>query len=202
MGWYRNLKISAKLIIGFLVVAVITGFIGLVGIISLSKISDNAEVLYANATEPMAQLSEVLELYLEIRVELRNLVLIEDDAETLKERINGINSRIEEIVAIMAECEKTAYEDSTRQMFDTFDSSVEDFVVIMNQVIDLVQDGNIAEAKIVLFDETMAKIATTVQDVIESLVDNKVSGGKSQYDTIVSTSENSKLMMLVFLFLV
>ena len=46
MTWYRNLKISVKLIIGFLIVAVIAGVIGITGIFSLNDVSDNAKYLY------------------------------------------------------------------------------------------------------------------------------------------------------------
>ncbi len=36
MGWFKNLKISNKMIIGFLIVAVIAAIVGVVGIINIS----------------------------------------------------------------------------------------------------------------------------------------------------------------------
>jgi len=53
MKWYRNLKMSLKLIIGFLVVAIIAGTIGIVGIISLSRVSDNSKNIYEYVAEPI-----------------------------------------------------------------------------------------------------------------------------------------------------
>lgn len=89
MNWYRNLKISAKLIIGFLFVAVLAGIIGITGVLSLNDVSDNADYLYSYATVPIRQVSGALNLYQENRVETRNLLLIESKAE-IEQRINDI----------------------------------------------------------------------------------------------------------------
>ena len=46
MKWFLNLKISMKLIVGFLVVALIAAIVGVVGIINISSISDGAKSMY------------------------------------------------------------------------------------------------------------------------------------------------------------
>lgn len=94
MKWYRDLKISVKLIIGFLIVAMMTGITGIMGMFNLDNISDNAEYLYSYATEPIRQVSSALNLYHENRVEVRNLLLLESDSE-IKERIAEIRENRE-----------------------------------------------------------------------------------------------------------
>lgn len=89
MNWYRNLKILVKLVVGFLIVAIIAGVIGIVGVLSLNNVSDDAKILYEKAAAPMVDLSEVLEQYQEMRIELRNLIIIDSNEE--------INNRIETI---------------------------------------------------------------------------------------------------------
>jgi methyl-accepting chemotaxis protein len=46
MIWFKNLKISQKLITGFLVVAIIAAIVGVVGIINLLNIKDADTKLY------------------------------------------------------------------------------------------------------------------------------------------------------------
>jgi methyl-accepting chemotaxis protein len=48
MNWFKNLKISAKLIVGFLAVAVIAAVVGVVGIINLTTLSNADRMMYQN----------------------------------------------------------------------------------------------------------------------------------------------------------
>ncbi len=46
MNWYKNMPIATKLIIGFLVVAVLAAVIGVIGIINLTRINSSSTLLY------------------------------------------------------------------------------------------------------------------------------------------------------------
>ena len=129
MTWYRNLKISVKLIIGFLIVAVIAGVIGITGIFSLNDVSDNAKYLYEYATEPIRKVSSALSLYHENRVELRNLLLIESDEE-VDERINDINERANKIQELLSEYEKTIKTETGRGYYEEFVSAYDTYLPI------------------------------------------------------------------------
>lgn len=48
MAWFKDLKISKKMIIGFLVVAIIAGIVGGVGIINLLNMKKADTSLYEN----------------------------------------------------------------------------------------------------------------------------------------------------------
>jgi methyl-accepting chemotaxis protein len=50
MNWFYNLKISAKLIIGFLLVAIIAGIVGIVGLVNINNISEADALLYEENT--------------------------------------------------------------------------------------------------------------------------------------------------------
>jgi len=195
MNWYRNLKILVKLVVGFLIVAIIAGVIGIVGVLSLNNVSDDAKILYEKAAAPMVDLSEVLEQYQEMRIELRNLIII-DSNEEINNRIETIRKKIDSIKAMMAESKKTAVEEATKELYNNFDSELENYIVISDNIIEQVQLGNKDKAGQILLDEAMVNVATSVQDTIEGLVDKKANGAKSQYDTIVNTSRNANITMI------
>lgn len=199
MRFYKNLKISAKLIIGFLCVAVIAGVIGVVGIISLNKVGDDAKLLYVNATEPMVPLAEALNLYQQNRVELRNLVLIKNDT-ALHERVNTIRSNADQIAEIMNEAAKTSVEAVTVEMFNNFNDAYSKYLVNVELVIGQVLQGDLEAASESLLDQTMGESATMVQNLIESLLNKKVAGGNSQYNKILDTSKTTKITMITLSF--
>lgn len=194
MNWYRNLKISAKLIIGFLFVAVLAGIIGITGVLSLNDVSDNADYLYSYATVPIRQVSGALNLYQENRVETRNLLLIESKAE-IEQRINDIAERSEEIKEILTEYEKTIATETGRGYYENFVTAYETYLPILNEVIELVQDGKKDEAAAVLLGDGMTNAAAAVQDGLQGLIDTRAKNGAKQYDNIINTSMRVKVTM-------
>lgn len=54
MKWFKNFKIETKLIIGFLLVAVIALIVGIVGLTSMYKINDGSDLLFRHDTLGLA----------------------------------------------------------------------------------------------------------------------------------------------------
>ena len=198
MNWYRNLKISLKLIIGFLIVAVLAGTIGIVGLISLDSIGDNAQYLYEYATEPIRQVSRALSLFEENRVETRNLLFIESDKE-LRESIDGIRARVDEIESIMDEYQKTIKTETGRAYYQEFVTAYNTYLPILDEIIELVQDDRKEEAYAVLFGNDMANAAQAVQDGLQGLIDTRSKNGKLEYENRISVSMRTKITMVVLL---
>jgi methyl-accepting chemotaxis protein len=50
MGFFNNLKISAKLLTGFIIVALIAGVVGVIGLVNLNNIAKEDTLLYEENT--------------------------------------------------------------------------------------------------------------------------------------------------------
>jgi len=196
MRFYKNLKISLKLIVGFLIVALISALIGVIGIISLNAIGSNAQYLYHYATEPIRKVSSALSLYQENRVETRNLLLL-DSAQDIKERIDDINERAAEIQSIMDEYQKTIATDTGRAYFQEYVTAYDAYLPILNEIIALVQQGRKDEAYAVLMGDGMTTAAKNVQDAIQGLIDTRAKNGGKEYDNIVNVSHRTRLTMII-----
>jgi len=196
MNWYRNLKISVKLIVGFLIVAFLAGIIGIVGVFSLDDVSDNAQYLYEYATEPIRQVSSALSLYHENRVEIRNLLFLESEKD-IKERIDEISERAGEIQAILSEYEKTIATSTGRGYYDEFVAAYNAYLPILDEIIELVQKGRKEEAAAVLFGDGMTTAAKNVQTGLQGLIDTRAKNGKSQYENVITVSTRTKITMIV-----
>lgn len=196
MKLYRNMKISLKLIVGFLIVAIISALIEVLGIISLNTIGDNAQYLYNYATEPIRWVSNALSLYHENRVEARNLLLI-DSEHDIEERIDRINERAAEIQNILSDYEKTIATDTGRAYYQEFVTAYDAYLPILNEILSLVQEGRKEEARAVMMGDAMTKAAQNVQSGLEGLISTRAKNGGQQYENIVNTSRNTRMTMIV-----
>jgi methyl-accepting chemotaxis protein len=84
MGWYKNLKIGAKLITAFLILAVIAGVIGVVGILNIDIINSNSQRLYDKNTVGLSYCSDASTFYQRMRFNALDLATTGDDAERTK----------------------------------------------------------------------------------------------------------------------
>ena len=82
--YFNDVKISTKILIGFLIVTIIAAIIGCVGIVGMSKISSADESLYQQQTKPLVYISKMIETVQSMRVEVRNSIIYSSDYNAKK----------------------------------------------------------------------------------------------------------------------
>lgn len=80
-AWYRNLKISIKITISFLLVAVIAGAIGIIGIVGLDSVGGSYAVAYTDSVVALSSLEKVSGSFQEMRQDLLEMVLVESQGD-------------------------------------------------------------------------------------------------------------------------
>jgi len=78
MKWFYNMKLGAKLIISFIIVAIISGVVGVIAISNITKINENDDVLYYNMTVPLYEVAEMARLFQRTRVSGRDMILFNE----------------------------------------------------------------------------------------------------------------------------
>ncbi|MDF2596206.1 MAG: methyl-accepting chemotaxis sensory transducer, partial [Clostridia bacterium] len=98
MRWFYNMKIGAKLITSFLLVALIAGLVGFVGVYNLNKTDKNYSELYTNFGIALGDIAEVSISYQRSRVALRELLLDKEVANrnNYEAKIDGYGKQIQE----------------------------------------------------------------------------------------------------------
>jgi len=71
----KNLKVRVKLIISFLIVAVLAVAVGTVGIFGMQQIRDSGFYMYRSIVRPMPHLSFVEQTLLKVRIHVREMVI-------------------------------------------------------------------------------------------------------------------------------
>lgn len=79
--WYNNLKISSKLLISFLIVALIAGAIGVIGIVSLNSVGGSYAVAYTDSVIALASMEKVSGSFQEMRQDLLEMLLVDSKGD-------------------------------------------------------------------------------------------------------------------------
>jgi len=150
MKWFLNLKMGAKIILSFLVIAIIAGTIGYVGIINIQTIDDADTKLYEKITVPLGQLEAIATAFLRQRVNIRDIFLHEGDIYKINDYENRIKERDNEVRANAAAYEKLLFSDEGKKLFNEFTSSYNSFYDNLKEMIFLIKQGKTDEAKVIL----------------------------------------------------
>jgi len=117
MGWYKNLKISKKLILGFLFVAIIAAIVGVVGVVSITRINNADHLLFEENVIGLQYSGAAATDFQRVRFNSTKLSI----AETKSEK-DSYMAKIEEqcgaVDAALVSYEKTISTDEGRVLYD------------------------------------------------------------------------------------
>ena len=163
MKWFYNMKIAAKLITGFILVALIAGIIGVVGIINIREIDNNDTILYERNTVPISQLGKISELYQMQRIALYDIILL-PNVEDKKKEVENINGKDIEIEKLYTEYEKLINDDNEKALFDAYMKALDNYLPYREKVIELALAGNNAQAILEIQSQDIDDARMAVQD--------------------------------------
>lgn len=198
MKWFKNFKISSKLIMGFIMVAIIAGIIGVYGTLTIRNINELDTQMYEINTAPMPELGKIAIGYYKQRINLRNLYMIkeEDQRQTIIDSFDDEKAVIEQSMAAF----ETSIRDTTvRENFDKLSKSLEDFNGLREDIIDQVQAGNMDKVYELVMGERGSKIADEVQQCVDTLFQFKANQAKTASESNDQSAQNSTLTMMTII---
>jgi len=133
MKWYYDLKISTKLLTGFMLVAAIAGIVGWVGLSELHNIGDADTMLYEKATVPITDLDNMSNAFLNVRVNARDLIYAttQSDKEKFSAKIDELFS---DISASLSKYQKTLISDEDKTVYDEIMTVHKQYVDVVKQL--------------------------------------------------------------------
>jgi len=199
MKWYMNMKISSKLLSGFIIVAIIAAAVGVVGIVNLKSIDKSDTVLYENQLVPITQLADVNKNFQMIRVEVRNII-IETNAEKMQAIADSVNTKKTEMEKVSTEYEKTILTDKMAVLFKDYTVKVNEFYVGMDNVLKLALVNKNAEA-VALMSSTgsTGKASIALQGSIDGLIAMQSADAKtkSENNSINASKAINTMLILI-----
>ena len=199
MKWFNNLKISVKLILGFLIVAFISGIVGFVGIINIRSINQKDIEMYTLNTVPLNDIADAAIAFQKNRVLLRELT-IENDNRNITEDVHEINKNDREINGKLAEFEKTLRTDAGFKEINNLKELLTQFTPLREEIIQTAIAGQ--DAKVLqLIRGDAGKIAAAIEESIQKLITMKVNLARGKSADNTKSANQSLIMMVTFIFL-
>jgi methyl-accepting chemotaxis protein len=196
MKWYYNMKISAKLILGFIIVAILAGFIGTIGIFSLQSAQKTSQNIITNYGNSQGQLGFIAEAFQQSRAATRDLI-IETDPNNYKPYQDIIAANDVKIEKYLAEFKKTEESPEELANYAKLEKALNDYKVPRDQVIALAVQNKNAEAYALLKKEgvPMGNIASASID--DNIQQNLTIGGQLTNDAQNSSNRTILILLII-----
>ena len=197
MKLFMNMKIAAKLLTGFIIVAIIAAVVGAVGIVNLKNIDKSDTQLYENMTVPISQLADINKDFQMIRVQIRDTI-IETDLEKMQAIHNSIRTKQADIERTSTEFDKTTISDKMKAAFKDYTTKKNEYNVQLDNVLNLALANKKVEA-LALMGETASagKASKVFQESIDAIITMKVADAKAKSDNNSANANNATNTMLI-----
>jgi methyl-accepting chemotaxis protein len=188
MNWLENLKVSTKLISGFLIVASIGAVIGTISILKTSELSDMASLMYDRDVIGIQHSTEANMHLLAAGRAVRSAMLsstVEDrnrQIEAVQHRLDGMHKELDAAMVNFANSKDKALAEETRQAARAYDAS-------LKRVIAIIRTEPLGEARTsvnLLFGEarTIADKTDGLMSEMGKILDNSANALNHETDEI------------------
>ncbi len=191
----KNMKLAVKVITGFIVIAVIAGFIGVFGITQIRTIDEADTKLYQMVTVPLGELADMSTNFQRLRVNTRDMITAgsREEREKYEKRISELRAQI---TTTAVSYEKTLFSEEGKQLFAEFQKTRIAYHAHLDRMIALTNQGKTAEATALLRGDA-AVSSRNEQNVLEKMMAAKISQAKKIADSNTKIANTATLIMIV-----
>ena len=195
MKWFYNLKISAKLITGFIIVALIAALVGVVAISNLNEISKSDAALYEENTLGIDYAGKAATFFQRIRYNAVKLLIV-NDTEDFNQAINNIETYISDTEKYLLLYEEGIINSEDEANFAKMKPHWEAYKALIQNAVRLAQNGEMEEASYIIVYEAQG-VGGDVREGIDVLVNYNSEGGKARAAANKALADKANLIMVV-----
>jgi Methyl-accepting chemotaxis protein len=188
------MKISVKLIVAFIVVALMAGVVGVVGIINMKGIDKNYTDLYVNFGISVGDVGKASIDFQESRSIVRD-ILLSDDMKSKEESVNKLKDLDKNMEDKLVLFEKSIQTDEARKTYDLLIDNFDKYKEVRDEVVSM-SLNNQNEQAITKFYAEAGGSASAASDNINKLFDLKETGGVERAD-LYSAKTNTTILTMV-----
>ncbi len=192
------MKIAAKLIIGFLVVAAIGGFLGIIGMLNMNKLASADKTLYQENTLGIKYSSSAGTFFQRLRYNALEMTIL-DTQEARQEVVTKIEGFVATIDELLGSYEKRINNKADREQYNVLAANWEAYKGYVSQITQAVTDGDVDRAKqIILVDSDTA--AMDVKSNLESLLEynNQTADAAAKDNTKLAFETELFMAIIIF----
>ena len=197
MKWFYNLKISTKLLTGFITVAMIAGIIGVIGTLYIRQINSSYTQMYEVNTRAIGNYSDMSADFLRVRTNFRNLIIYKDREKKEQSR-DKVKEYTQEVYRNLDELDKISKNDKDRKEYENVKVLFDKFQPVSDRLVELSftasQDDTLAY---------MNSVATPQAQIIDDTLDNflmeNMKAAQQKTDENATTASRAESIMVVLI---
>jgi methyl-accepting chemotaxis protein len=196
MNALNNIRTNVKLIGSFLIIAILTAIVGIVGIVYIRQIDAADTHLYENQTVPISQIAEAGVAFQRTRVNLRDLLFQARTPDESQKYIATMKELDTGITTISADYEKLIVSVEMQALFDTYQKDYEEFKGYRDQIQSLALAGKTEEAVTLMSGDALAS-AKAVEAGLDAMKDMKEEQAKGIADENTAAANQATTVMII-----
>ncbi len=191
------LELRAKMITGFVLVALITAVVGMIALRSMSMMAQADQKLYEDATVPLPELSNIGTSFEKMRVISRDFIAAQGNAERRAGFDNQLNILSVNIDQASAAFEKRGLSPDMRKTFERYKEARKAYMIHLGRIMDLAKAGKDKEAWAILWSDDYNATVNIGLQSIERMEELKVAQAKEAIVSNEALANASTRQMIV-----
>jgi methyl-accepting chemotaxis protein len=197
MAWFTNLKIAPKLLISFLLMSFVAGIIGYVGIAQITGVASADARMYGQMTVPITHLADLNRAFLNIRVNVRDLMISRSPEETQRYQDN-LKQLEKDIHGYESDYEKCLLSKEEKDVFNDFTTGVKDYFTDLSHYSELLSAGNKKEALDYMRGDFLV-VAKKIDSALLKMREGKIALAKATSESNGALSRQAIMTMVIFM---
>ncbi|EHJ02225.1 methyl-accepting chemotaxis sensory transducer [Clostridium sp. DL-VIII] len=179
MRFLKDIKIRTKLVMGFVIVALIAGAVGGIGISKIYSTDVGYTDLYKNYGVSIGDIESVSVSYQKINISLYNLIMERDKADKTK-YINEIKDYESVINEKLSQFEHSVKTEENKRELDNLKALLDKYRIIEDDIIDLINSGKVDQAYEMVTSDAAQNLSDKINNSIDKLYESKISNGNNK----------------------
>ena len=198
MQWFNRMKLASKLIVSFLVVAVLSAAIGGIGISQLKAADQRSSFLYQNKMKRVEYVSDIYSRFELIRAKLRDAIMAENLAE-FDVANQAINAQTDTIVTEADKYEKLLTTRDDSDLYAKFKQARGNFRAAVDVVLGFAKEQKDAEAKVAnkAGAPAVAAYDKAVKDIVDQCTQQAEDVANATHDAAQTSTRSLFLIVAV-----
>lgn len=196
MRWLNNIKVGTKLIIGFIVVALLSGIVGIIGITKIKKVDQNYTSLYVDYGVSIADIANVSISFQRLKINLNNITMYRDGRD-MSDYVNRIKNYDAKIQESLKKFEESIQGEEAKTEFYNLSVMLDKYDGIKDKIIDLSLSGKKDEALDLMGQDSTQKLSDQINNSVDNLFQLKELGGFSKSSEYSAEVNNAVVTMIV-----
>lgn len=194
MSFLKNMKVKTKLIVSFIIVAILIGLVGINGAMALKTVDVNSEDMYSNSLQSTYMLTDMKQTLMEIKSDVIELVYGRDESKKA-DLEKDIQLNVDKDEKYIATYEKLPMNDVEKQLWPTYKNQLQQYRALRDNVVKLVDSGNFDEA--VKQYQQIPAIRESMMTNLDKLINENLDSAKTANLNNHNVYINSTILMII-----